>query len=877
MTGHGAKGRFLRADAVEVLEPSADRVEPRCPHARPGGCGGCDWQHVALAGQRALKARRRARAAAPARRDRRDRRRTPRGRRVGRAGPGRRRRSRLADPGPLRRRPPTGAPGSAVTARTPSSPSSAAPSVTDDVDAVGVTASDVARRRARSRSSPPRAGSARCWSSPRPRRAPPGSSATSRWAACVAAAGSASRPAGREWRVQSRGFWQVHPGAADALVAAVRELLGPRPGEDLLDLYSGVGLFAGCLAADLGPGSRIDAVEFSVDACRDARRNLHDLPQVRIHQGDVEAWLETGAVRHGRPRGAGPAAQRGRVGGARPRARPRARARSPTSPATPRRSDATSRSCAPRAGGWTRVRGLRPLPDDPAPRGGRAPAPSRLTRPAGRVARPATMKYLDVKINSRQDDDGTRHARRDPQWRARTASAPAATSRSAARLRDLPHRRRDGLDATSRSASRCCSRTCSAPRTARTSRPSTSSALGGWDPAAEPDTEIQFTPARVIMQDFTGVALRRRPRHDARGGGRPRRRPRPRSTRSRRPSWSSTTPSSPTSSARQTPSSATSSSSTSATASATSSCAGARRRSTTSRSCRRAPASCTRSTSSTSRASSWCATALAYPDTCVGTDSHTTMVNGLGVLGWGVGGIEAEAAMLGQPVSMLIPRVVGFKLTGALPDGATATDLVLTITEMLRKHGVVGKFVEFYGDGRRRGPAGEPRHDRQHEPGVRLDRAPSSRSTTRRSIPAAHRPRATSRSRWSRPTPRSRASGTTRDREPRYTEYLELDLARSCPSIAGARSVPQDRVDRRSTERQGAGRSRRALPHATASRRAGPTTLRRHVRASERSATVDRLDHGAVAIAAITSCTNTSNPSVMLGAGCSRRTRSRRA
>ena len=88
-----------------------------------------------------------------------------------------------------------------------------------------------------------------------------------------------------------------------------------------------------------------------------------------------------------------------------------------------------------------------------------------------------------------------------------------------------------------------------------------------------------------------------------------------------------------------------------------------------------------------------------YPDTCVGTDSHTTMVNGLGVLGWGVGGIEAEAAMLGQPVSMLIPRVVGFKLTGELPEGATATDLVLTITEMLRKHGVVGKFVEFYGDG----------------------------------------------------------------------------------------------------------------------------------------------------------------------------------
>ena len=106
---------------------------------------------------------------------------------------------------------------------------------------------------------------------------------------------------------------------------------------------------------------------------------------------------------------------------------------------------------------------------------------------------------------------------------------------------------------------------------------------------------------------------------------------------------------------------------------------------------------------------------VAYPDTCVGTDSHTTMVNGLGVLGWGVGGIEAEAAMLGQPVSMLIPRVVGFKLSGSIPSGATATDVVLTITEMLRDHGVVGKFAEFYGEGVP-GAAREPRHHRQHEP-----------------------------------------------------------------------------------------------------------------------------------------------------------------
>ena len=111
----------------------------------------------------------------------------------------------------------------------------------------------------------------------------------------------------------------------------------------------------------------------------------------------------------------------------------------------------------------------------------------------------------------------------------------------------------------------------------------------------------------------------------------------------------------------------------------------------------------------------------AYPDTCVGTDSHTTMVNGIGVVGWGVGGIEAEAAMLGQPVSMLIPRVVGFKLSGELPEGSTATDLVLTITEMLRQHGVVGQVRRVLRRGRGGAPGRQPRHDRQHEPGVRLD------------------------------------------------------------------------------------------------------------------------------------------------------------
>ncbi len=110
---------------------------------------------------------------------------------------------------------------------------------------------------------------------------------------------------------------------------------------------------------------------------------------------------------------------------------------------------------------------------------------------------------------------------------------------------------------------------------------------------------------------------------------------------------------------------------------------------------------------------------LAYPDTVMGTDSHTTMVNGLGVVGWGVGGIEAEACMLGQPISMLLPEVVGFKLKGRLPEGSTATDLVLTVTQMLRKKGVVGKFVEFYGPGVGRSEPGRPRHHRQHGAGIR--------------------------------------------------------------------------------------------------------------------------------------------------------------
>jgi aconitate hydratase len=183
---------------------------------------------------------------------------------------------------------------------------------------------------------------------------------------------------------------------------------------------------------------------------------------------------------------------------------------------------------------------------------------------------------------------------------------------------------------------------------------------------------------------------------------------------------------------------------------------------------------------------------LAYPDTCVGTDSHTTMVNGLGVVGWGVGGIEAEAAMLGQPVSMLIPRVVGFKLSGGLPEGATATDLVLTITEMLRQHKVVGKFVEFYGPGVSQVPL--------------ANRATIGNMSPEYGSTIAVFPIDSKTSDYLRLTGRSeeqialveayaKEQGLWHDddREPRYSEYLELDLATVVPSIAGPKR-PQDRV-----------------------------------------------------------------------------------
>ncbi|WP_167202205.1 aconitate hydratase AcnA [Actinomyces respiraculi] len=244
----------------------------------------------------------------------------------------------------------------------------------------------------------------------------------------------------------------------------------------------------------------------------------------------------------------------------------------------------------------------------------------------------------------------------------------------------------------------------------------------------------------------------------------------------------------------------------------------------------------------------------AYPDTCVGTDSHTTMVNGLGVLGWGVGGIEAEAAMLGQPVSMLIPRVVGFRLTGAIPAGATATDVVLTITEMLRRHGVVGKFVEFYGEGVAAVPL--------------ANRATIGNMSPEFGSTAAIFPiddvtldylRLTGRSEQSIRLVEAyaRTQGLWHDpsREPAYSEYLELDLSTVVPSIAGPKR-PQDRIVLSRAKEA----FRQALPaYASQTSKPTPVTLA--------DGTVTELDHGHVAIASITSCTNTSNPSVMVAAG----------
>ncbi|GAA3288428.1 aconitate hydratase [Arthrobacter citreus] len=292
----------------------------------------------------------------------------------------------------------------------------------------------------------------------------------------------------------------------------------------------------------------------------------------------------------------------------------------------------------------------------------------------------------------------------------------------------------------------------------------------------------------------------------------------------------------------------------------------------------------------------------AYPDTCVGTDSHTTMVNGLGVLGWGVGGIEAEAAMLGQPVSMLIPRVVGFKLTGEIPAGATATDVVLTITEMLRKHGVVGKFVEFYGEGVGAVPL--------------ANRATIGNMSPEFGSTAAMFPiddvtldylRLTGRSAESVDLVEAYAKEQGLWHDPsvdvQYSEYLELDLSTVVSSIAGPKR-PQDRVELTNAKAQFRkdlknyvhetveaenGTVDEALEETFPASDApsfteGSTKIedKEHDLVKEADAPADRasnsvpvtmadgrsfeLDHGAVSIASITSCTNTSNPSVMMAA-----------
>ncbi|WP_110181508.1 aconitate hydratase [Nocardioides solisilvae] len=310
----------------------------------------------------------------------------------------------------------------------------------------------------------------------------------------------------------------------------------------------------------------------------------------------------------------------------------------------------------------------------------------------------------------------------------------------------------------------------------------------------------------------------------------------------------------------------------------------------------------------------------AYPDTCVGTDSHTTMVNGIGVVGWGVGGIEAEAAMLGQPVSMLIPRVVGFKLSGDLPEGSTATDLVLTITEMLRQHGVVGKFVEFYGPGVSALPLANRATIGNMSPefGSTIAVFPiddetvnylrlTGRSDEQLALVEAY---AKEQGLWHDPSA-----------EPRYSEKLELDLATVVPSIAGPKR-PQDRIevteakpafrtaladyvsadetggedrkpgvpgqekpygvetgadeasaesfpasDAPATNGSGNGHDDSPAPHdwhsAAATDGGRPSSP---VEVTLEDGTKFTLDHGAVTIAAITSCTNTSNPSVMIAA-----------
>jgi aconitate hydratase len=254
----------------------------------------------------------------------------------------------------------------------------------------------------------------------------------------------------------------------------------------------------------------------------------------------------------------------------------------------------------------------------------------------------------------------------------------------------------------------------------------------------------------------------------------------------------------------------------------------------------------------------------AFPDTLVGTDSHTTMVNGLGVVGWGVGGIEAEAAMLGQPISMLIPEVLGFRLQGLLPEGATATDLVLTITEILRKHGVVGKFVEFFGPGL--------------DDLTIADRATIGNMSPEYGSTIAVFPIDAMTLDYLRLTGRderhvimveeySRAQGIFRGKDavdPVYNSVITLDLAKVEPSLAGPRR-PQDRVALKHAKSEFAKALAQMLATPTKTK---PRASGGGVAVAEApTTTMTALDHGAVVVAAITSCTNTSNPSVLLGAG----------
>ncbi|HET9719494.1 MAG TPA: aconitate hydratase, partial [Solirubrobacteraceae bacterium] len=288
---------------------------------------------------------------------------------------------------------------------------------------------------------------------------------------------------------------------------------------------------------------------------------------------------------------------------------------------------------------------------------------------------------------------------------------------------------------------------------------------------------------------------------------------------------------------------------------------------------------------------------MAYPDTLVGTDSHTTMINGLGVLGWGVGGIEAEAAMLGQPMSMLIPQVIGFKLTGELPEGSTATDLVLTVTEMLRRHGAVGKFVEFHGSGLAKLPLADRATIGNMSPefGSTCAIFPIDAETLRY-LEFSGRPRKL----IELVEVYAREQGMWHDEsseEPTFSETLELDLSSVVPSLAGPRR-PQDRIsltDAKVAFREAlqgylpesSGEDERVADTFPASDPIGdhvsngdghePNSGRRGAQVAERPSsttpvtladgTDTELDHGDVVIAAITSCTNTSNPSVMLGAG----------